>query len=104
MSESHEYQYLLADYWSSYKGLFLKDKRKLRADWIYSQMVGEDARTPEEVAADFELPLEAVLEIIHYCEHNAEFLRQERERENALLEEYDRRQRPLMPPKTPQDA
>jgi hypothetical protein len=104
MGESHEYEYLLPDYWSSYKGLFLKDKRKIRAEWIYGETVGEDARTPEQVAADFELPLQAVLEAIHYCEHNEEFLRQERERELAILEEYDRRQRPLMPPKTQQDA
>src|SRR5438128_11857618 len=98
MSESHEYRYLLPDYWSSYKGLFLKDKRKLRAEWIYSETVGEDARTPEQVAADFELPLEAVLEAIHYCEHNEEFLDQERERELARIAEYEKRHPPLKPP------
>jgi len=98
MSESHEYRYLVPDYWSSYKGLFLKDKRKLRAEWIYFETVGEDARTPEQVAADFELPLEAVLEAIHYCEHSEEFLRQERERELAQIAEYEIRHPPMKPP------
>jgi|SRR5262249_13078696 len=98
MSESHEYQYLLPDYWSSYKGLFLEDKRKMRAEWIYRETVGADARTPEQVAADFELPLQAVLEAIHYCEHNEEFLRQEREQELARIEEYEKRHPPLKPP------
>lgn len=98
MSEKHEYQYLLADYWSPYKGLFIKDPRKFRAEWIYRETVGEDARTPEEVAADFDLPLEAVLEAIHYCTHNEEFLCQEWEKEEVEWREYEKRHPPVVPP------
>jgi hypothetical protein len=95
MSTDHEYKYLLADYWYPYKLLFLKDPRKLRADRIYGQLVGEDARTPEAVAADYNLPVEAVYEVIHYCTHNMELVRQERARELADLEELEKNhQRP----------
>jgi hypothetical protein len=34
---------------------------------------------PEEVAADFGVPLAVVHEAIHYCLHHEELLRQERE-------------------------
>ena len=98
MNEAQEYKYLLPDYWSSYKGLFIKDPRKIRAEWIYGETRGEDARTPEEVAADYDLPLEAVLEAIHYCTHHEEFLRQERERESAYIAELEKKHPPLKPP------
>jgi hypothetical protein len=100
MSDKHEYKYLLADSWSSSKLLFLKDPRKLRADLIYGQMVGEDARTPEEIAHDFDLPLEAVYEVVHYCAHNAELVRQERTKELAELEEWEKNHPPLRPQDT----
>lgn len=98
MSEIHGYRYLLADYWSPCRLLFVKDPRKLRADWIYGQMVGEDARTPAEIAADFDLPLEAVHEVVHYCTHHAEIVREERERELERSKEFEKLYPPLRPP------
>lgn len=98
MDTKHEYRYLLADYWAPTKLLFLKDPRKIRADILYGQMVGEDARSPEEVAADYGLPLEAVQEVIHYCTHNAELVRQERAKELAKWEEYDKTHPSPRPP------
>lgn len=104
MNATHTYKYLRDDPWSRTKLLSLLDPRKFRADFIYGQCVGEDARTPEELARDLELPLEAVQEAIEYCERNSQLVDAERRRENAILEEYDRRQKPLMPPKDMQDA
>jgi hypothetical protein len=52
---------------SSYAQLFVKD-RWVAARTLYGQTVGEDARTPEAIAADYALPLEVVLEAIAYCE------------------------------------
>src|SRR6476661_6104245 len=98
MSTNPEYKYLLADYWSPYKGLFLKDPRKIRAEAIYRQTVGEEPCTPEEVAAHLQIPVEAVHEAIHYCTHNEEFLRQEREREQAYIAEFEKKYPPLRPP------
>jgi hypothetical protein len=104
MSETHSYKYLRDDPWSGTKLLFVLDPRKFRADFIYGQSVGEDARTPEELSADFDLPLEAINEAILYCTRNLDLVLEERRRENAILEGYDRRQRPLMPPETAQEA
>lgn len=97
MSDNHEYKYLLGDYWSPYKGLFIKDPRKIRAEWIYAETVGEEARSAEEAAADYDLPLDAVLESIHYCMHNEDFLRHEREREAAYIAEMEKKHPPLRP-------
>jgi uncharacterized protein (DUF433 family) len=64
------YQYLEPHIGSSYKQLFIKGT-KLRADIIYSaayQRGDEDDRTPEQVADDYGIPVEAVYEAIRYCE------------------------------------
>lgn len=68
---------------SSYKQLFVKD-RWVAARTLYGQTLGEDARTPEEVARDYQLPLEVVLEAIAYCESDPPEIREDWEREEAL--------------------
>ena len=82
MSEPNGYKYL--DRWrgSNYKQLFFKD-RKIRAEILYRATLDAEARTPEEVAHDFDVPVEAVQEAIHYCTHNEDLLREERERDLA---------------------
>src|SRR5690242_8911781 len=69
-------QYLYHWPGSGCRQLFDKE-RKLRAETLYRMMVGAKPRTPEEVAADYEIPVEAVHEAIHYCIHNEALLRQE---------------------------
>jgi uncharacterized protein (DUF433 family) len=55
---------------SWYRQLFIKGTR-IRAEAIYAFTVdGSEPMTPEEVAADFNLPLEVVREAIAYCESN----------------------------------
>jgi hypothetical protein len=63
---------------SPYRQLFVRG-RKLRAEILYRATVGPEPRTPEEVAYDYNVPVEAVAEAIHYCLHHEEVLRQERE-------------------------
>jgi len=70
---------------SAYKQLFVKD-RWVAARTIYGQTVGEDARTPEAVAADYALPLEVVLEAIAYCESDPPEIREDWEREEASIQ------------------
>jgi hypothetical protein len=70
------YQLLAPRAASNYRQLFVRD-RSLRAETLYRATIGVEPRTPEEVAADFGVPLAAVHEAIHYCLHNAELLRQE---------------------------
>jgi uncharacterized protein (DUF433 family) len=80
MSEETQYKYLGPWRGSNYRQFFYKD-RKIRAETLYRETVGLEPRTPEEVAQDFDVPVEAVYEAIHYCTHNEDLLRQERERE-----------------------
>ena len=64
------YKHLAPDPDSSYKQLRIKGRR-IFARTLYALTVGEEGRmTPEEVAADYGLPLEAVQEAIAYCESN----------------------------------
>jgi uncharacterized protein (DUF433 family) len=64
------YQYLAPNPRSAYKQLFIKGTR-IRAEVIYGLTVdGSEPMTPEEVAADFGLPMQAVEEAIAYCQSN----------------------------------
>src|SRR5207302_7914534 len=77
--------YLERDPKSSYKQLSIKGRR-IKARSLYGQTQGEEAMTPEEVAVDRGLPLEAVLEAIAYCETNPPEIREDFEREERLDE------------------
>src|SRR5260370_1026987 len=53
------------------------------AETIDRAVTGVDPRIPEQVAKDFEIPLEAVLECIDYAAGNEDLLRQERDEDLA---------------------
>jgi hypothetical protein len=79
------WKYLVPKPKSNYKQLFVKD-RWIAARTLYGQTLGEDARTAEEVAVDFGLPLEAVREAIAYCESNPPEVHEDWQREQALMQ------------------
>jgi uncharacterized protein (DUF433 family) len=97
MSNPNGYEFLERRPDSNYKQLFVKG-RKIRAEVIYRQTVGEEPRTPEEVAQGYNLPLEAVLEAIDYCIHNEPLLRQERDEELVWIRARGLDKPPLVPP------
>jgi uncharacterized protein (DUF433 family) len=97
MNSVTDYKHLEPRTGTRFQQLFVKGK-KYSAERIYREAVGEDARTPEELAHDFELPVEAVLECIHYCTHNVELLNRERAEELARIEEHEKRYPSLKPP------
>jgi uncharacterized protein (DUF433 family) len=71
---------------SKYKQLFIKDRR-IRARDLYGEfMNAEEPRTPEEIAEDYMLPLEAVLEAIAYCQSDPPEIREDFEREERIME------------------
>ena len=94
MIQQGEYRYLARRHGSNYQQYFYKGGN-LRAETLYRQTVGLEPRTPQEVAEDYDIPVEAVLEAIHYCTHHEELLRQEREQ---VVE--DLRARGLIQPRT----
>jgi uncharacterized protein (DUF433 family) len=67
----HSWKYLAPNPRSLYKQLFVKGTR-IRARVLYGQYASQEEppMTPEEIAADYGLPVEAVLEAIAYCESN----------------------------------
>src|SRR6266480_3066730 len=77
----------------SYKQLSIKGT-KIHARTIYGQYVGDDGRTPEELAEDFNVPLEAVLEAIEYCEGDPPEIREDWEMEEESIADAERRNVP----------
>jgi len=86
MGDENRYQYLAPRYGSGYRQYFVKDRR-IRAEVLYHETLEPEARTPEEVAQDYDVPVEAVYEAIRYCQENEDVLDQDREEETRLIRE-----------------
>src|SRR5437870_3449291 len=68
---------------SVYRQLFVRG-RNIAARTLYGLSLNEDEpRTREQIAADYDLPLEAVLEAIAYCASDPPEIRADWEREEA---------------------
>src|ERR1700722_8317862 len=83
-----EWIYLAPTPKSSYKQLFVKGTR-IRAEILYGMTVDgaeEDHLTAEQVAAEYNLPLEAVQEAIAYCAADPPEVRQDHAAEEAIVE------------------
>jgi uncharacterized protein (DUF433 family) len=103
MSETKQYRFLEARPGSNYRQLFLKGKR-IRAEVLYRETVGLEPRTPEQVAEDYGVPLEAVLEAIDYCQRNPDVLREDWEREEANVQADEAVRPPRIPPASPPES
>src|SRR5713226_5729258 len=85
-TNSNPYKYLTRKPKSVYKQLFIKD-RWISARTLYGKYAREEEpMTPEDIAADYDLPLEAVLEAIAYCESNPPELAEDYAWEEARME------------------
>jgi hypothetical protein len=93
-----EYRYLAPRPGSNYRQYYLKDRRKIRAEILYRMTVGPEPRSPEQVAIDYKVPVEAVREAIEYCVRNESLLREERDRESADLRARGLDRPPFAPP------
>ncbi len=71
---------------SFYRQLFVKDSRILARTLYGWYKSAEDPLTPEEIAAEFNLPLPAIQEAIAYCETNPPEIVEDQEREDALAQ------------------
>lgn len=82
----NNYQYLTRKPGSNYKQLYVKD-RWISARTLYGKYVNEESpMTVEEIAEDYNLPVEVVREAIAYCESNPPEIAQDFAREEALME------------------
>jgi uncharacterized protein (DUF433 family) len=90
-SNGREWKWLERDPKSSLKQLSIKDRR-IRARTLYGMYMSEEfPRTPEEIAADYNLPIEAVLEAIEYCQTVPPEIREDFEAEERSIAEAERR-------------
>jgi hypothetical protein len=83
MSEQVHYKYLQPKRGSRYEQLAACGR--IRAEILYRETVGPEPLSPEQVAKEYSLPVEAVLEAIHHCKHNRPLLDTERAREQATI-------------------
>jgi uncharacterized protein (DUF433 family) len=83
--QSTSYAHLAPNPKSAYKQLFVKGTR-IRARVLYGWYASEEPLPPEEIARQFNLPVEAVREAIAYCESNPPELAEDYAREEALSE------------------
>jgi uncharacterized protein (DUF433 family) len=85
MSTSLTYQYLEPRPRSAYRQLFVKNTR-IRAELIYRTHINtEEPMTVEELAADYGLPLPAVVEAIEYGKSNPPEIASDVAREQAIM-------------------
>lgn len=80
------WQHLAPNPKSAYKQLFLKGRRIRARDLYGIYMSAEEPMTPVEIAADYDLPLEAVEEAIAYCQTDPPEIREDFEREERIME------------------
>jgi hypothetical protein len=85
MNSSSEWKYLAPKPNSLYRQLFVKD-RWVAARTLYGQTLGEDARSAEQVATDYGLPVDVVQEAIAYCETSPREIREDWEREETSIQ------------------
>ena len=71
---------------SAYKQLFIKGTR-IQARLIYGLYASsEDPWTPEFIAEQYQLPIEAIKEAIAYCQSNPPEIAEDQRREEILME------------------
>jgi uncharacterized protein (DUF433 family) len=71
---------------SAYKQLFLKGRRIRARDLYGMYLSASEPMTPAEIAADYDLPLEAVEEAIAYCQSDPPEIKLDFEREERIME------------------
>jgi uncharacterized protein (DUF433 family) len=83
---STQWRYLAPNPKSAYKHLFIKGTR-IRARVLYGlYMSAEEPMTPEEIAADYNLPAQAIQEAIAYCQTKPAEIDEDFQREERLME------------------
>ena len=83
MAEQVQYKHLMPKRGSSYRQLYVAGR--IRAEVIYRETVGLEPLTPEQVASEYTIPVEAVHEAIDYCVRNKDLLDAERAAEAASI-------------------
>jgi uncharacterized protein (DUF433 family) len=86
-STAKTWKHLAPNSKSSYKQLYVRGTR-IPARTLYGWYAGPEPMKPEEIAREYNLPVEAVLESIAYCESNPPELLADYACEQALVDAY----------------
>jgi hypothetical protein len=86
MSALRAWKYLERRPGSSYQQLCVKEKHIWAWTLYCESMNDKEPRTPEQLAIDFAVPLEAVQEAVEYCQADPPEIRED-QRKDALLAE-----------------
>jgi uncharacterized protein (DUF433 family) len=81
-----EWKYLERRPGSSYKQLAIKGKRIWAWTLYCESMTEKEPRTPQQIAEDWEIPLEAVQEAIAYCQSDPPELHEDQRKDELLAE------------------
>ena len=87
MTNGTNYTHLGPKPGSLYRQFFVQGPY-VRAETLYRATVGPEAKSVEDVAEDFGVPIEAVRESIRYCLANERLLQEEREQDRLNAESY----------------
>ena len=85
MSTITTWQHLERDPKSSLRQLSIRGRR-IRALTLYGRYAGIEQMTPEEIAEDYDISVDAVREAIAYCESNPPEIQDDFRREEARME------------------
>ena len=97
MSTATQYHYLEPDSKSNYKQLVVKG-RGVKARTLYGHFMStEEPRAPQEIAADYDLPLAAVHEAFAYCQTDPPEIREDSQREADSIHEMGLDRAPFVP-------
>lgn len=80
------WKYLAPNPKSRYKQLFIAGRRTRARDLYGMFMNAEEPMTPAQIAADYNLPLEAVEEAIAYCQTAPPEIKEDFEHEERIME------------------
>jgi len=94
MDANGEYRFLKPKRGSRYRQLFFG---RIRAEVLYRETIGSEPLTPDQVAREYNVPVEAVMEAIDYCVMNKDLLDAERAREDEQIKADGRDQWPHAP-------
>src|SRR5262245_64196078 len=94
MDANGDYKHLKPKRGSRYQQLFVG---RIRAEILYRETVGNEPLTPDEVAREYGVPVEAVREAIDYSLKHKELLDAERASEEAMIKADGRDRWPYAP-------
>ena len=85
-STSTTWKHLAPNPKSAYKQLFIRGRR-IRARTLYGLfMSAQEPMTPEEIAREYDLPVEAVKEAIAYCQTDPPEIKEDFQHEERIMQ------------------